>query len=188
MQPSPATTTDWANESPTSQHAYLRLARRLLKLGHPILGLWPVPLSTPSTQVCRHLGVTLASLGERVGVLVPREEWTGGTAQGQLLVSSLADSVDSLTPAAQGRLSPGSVVEQILGLVRERYTVLLLDLAGIELLDMHEIALLPGVGILFLVAQARTNEFALARLRRRLPPERLVGAVLVEPQPRNLSD
>lgn len=188
MRPSPATTTDWADESPTSQHAYLRLARRLLRLGHPILGLWPVPLSTPSMQVCRHLGVTLASLGERVGVLAPREKWTGGTAQGQLLVSSLADAVDSLTPAAQGRLSPGTVVEQILGLVRERYTVLLLDLAGIELPDMQEIALLPDVGILFLVAQAQTNEFALAGLRRRIPSERLVGAVLVESQSPDLSD
>lgn len=188
MPPSPATTTDWADESPTSQHAYLRLARRLLKLGHPIFGLWPVPLSTPSTPVCRHLGLTLASLGERVGVLAPRDKWTGGAAQGQLLVSSLADAVDSLTPAAQGRLSPGMVVEQILGLVRERYTVFLLDLAGMELPDMQEVASLPGVGILFLVAQARTNELSLARLRRRLPPERLAGAVLVEPRPRDLCD
>jgi hypothetical protein len=164
------------------------MARRLLKLGHPIFGLWPVPLSSPSTPVCRHLAVTLASLGERVGLLVPREEWTGGTAQGQLLVSNLTDAVDSLTPAAQGRQSPGTVVEQILGLVRERYTILVLDLAGMKLPDMQEIALLPGVGILFLVAEARTNEFALARLRRRLPSERLVGAVLVTPQPRDLSD
>lgn len=175
--------TDWAAESPTSQHAYLSLARRLRKLGHPILGLWPVSVSDPFPKVCQHLAVALASLGGTVGLLVPREKWAAGTAQGQLLVSNLADAVDSLTPAQPGRLSPGTVVEQILGLVRERYSVLLLDLAGVDLPDVHEIALLPGVGILFLVAQGETNELLLARLRRRIPAERLIGAVLVEPQP-----
>jgi hypothetical protein len=183
MPPSPVATTDWADESPTSQNAYLSLARRLRKLGHPILGLWPVSVSDSSTSICRNLAVALASLGGTVGLLVPKEEWAGGTAQGQLLVSNLADAVDSLTPAQQGRLSPASVVDQILGLVRERYSILLLDLSGMGLPDVHEIALLPEVGIVFLVAQGQTNELALARLRRRIPSERLLGAVLVEPLP-----
>jgi hypothetical protein len=184
MPPSPAATTDWAEESPTSQNAYLILARRVRELGHPVIGLWPAPIDGPSTMVCRHLAVALAALGETVGVVVPRDKWAGGTAQGQLLVSSLADAVDSLTPALQGRLSPATVVDQILGLVRERYTILLLDLVGMDLPDVQELALLTGVGILFLVAQGQTNEWVLARLRRRIPSERLIGAVLVEPQRR----
>jgi len=36
----------------------------------------------------------------------------------------------------------------------------------------------------FLVAQGEINQFALARLRRRIPTERLLGAVLVESRPR----
>jgi hypothetical protein len=180
MEPSSAAETARTEEDVATQQSYLVLARHLRQLGRPILGLWPVPVPTVFDEVPRHLAAALASLGDTVGVVEPKERWSNDASQDQLLVSSLGDSVDSLTPVWLKRLSPAAAIEQTLALARDRYGLLLLDLAGLGVTDVHEVALVPGVGILFLVAQGRINEFALARLRRRMPAERLLGAVLVD--------
>jgi hypothetical protein len=180
MVPNPTTETTRTEEAVATQQSYLALARRVRQLGRPILGLWPVPVSTVFDEVPRHLAGALASLGDTVGVVAPRERWSDDASRGQFLVSSLGDSVDSLTPVGSKRLSPAILIEQTLSLIRDRYSLLLLDLAGLDVTDAYEVALLPEVGILFLVAQGRINEFALARLRRRMPAERLMGAVLVD--------
>jgi hypothetical protein len=66
-----------------------------------------------------------------------------------------------------------------LDLVRDRYSCILLDLSGLDLADAHEVALVPGVGIVLFVAEGEIGEFALAKIRRRFPADRLLGAVLV---------
>jgi hypothetical protein len=184
MMPSPAAEPTRAEEDVATQQSYLALARHLRQLGQPILGLWPVPVPTVFDEVPRYLAAALACLGDTIGVVAPRERWSNDASQGQLLVSSLGDSVDLLTPVWSRRPNPAAAIEQTLTLARDRYGLLLLDLAGLDATDAHEVALIPEVGILFLVAQGRMTEFALARLRRRMPAERLVGAVLVDAPPR----
>jgi hypothetical protein len=181
MAPVEATRPD---ENVAAEQAYLTLARRLRQLGKPILGLWPVPVSLVFDELPRQLARALASLGVAVGLVAPRARWCDDPASGRLRVESLGESVDSLTPVWSGRPNPAAVIEQTLALVRDRYACVLLDLAGLDVADAHEVALVPGVAIVFLVAQGQINQFALARLRRRIPTERLLGAVLVESRPR----
>jgi hypothetical protein len=175
-----------SEEDLAAEQSYLALARRLRQLGQPILGLWPVPVSMVFDEVPRRLAEALASLGVAVGLVAPRSRWGDDPARGQLRVERLCESVDSLTPVWSGKPPLAAVVEQTLALIRGRYACVLLDLAGMEAADTHEVALLPGVAIMFLVAQGEINQFALGRLRRRIPAERLLGAVLVETQQRGL--
>jgi hypothetical protein len=179
----PAGETTQAGEDVAAEQSYLSLARRVRQFGKPILGLWPVPISMAFDEVPRHLARALASLGDTVGLVAPRERWCDDTSRGQLIVSSLAESIDSLTPVWPRRPDLGTAIEQTLALVRDRYACVLLDLAGLDATAALEVALVPEVAIVLLVAKGHVSELALARLRRRIPAERLVGAVLVESQP-----
>ena len=180
----PADETTRFEENLAAEQSYLTLARRLCQLAQPILGLWPVPVTMVFGELPRHLAKALASLGVAVGLVAPQARWCDDASRGQLLVSSLGESVDSLRPVWSGKSPPAAAIEQTLTLIRDRYACVLLDLAGMDVPDAHEVALVPGVAIMFLVAQGQINQFALARLRRRIPAERLLGAVLVEPQRR----
>jgi hypothetical protein len=180
----PADETTRFEEDLVVEQSYLTVARRLRQLGQPILGLWPVPVAMAFDELPRHLAKALASLGFAVGLVAPPACWCDDVSEGQLRVSSLGESVDSLTPVWPGGPAPAAAIEQTLALIHDRYACVLLDLAGMDVADAHEVALLPGVAIVFLVAQGRINQFALGRLRRRIPAERLLGAVLVESQRR----
>ena len=79
--------------------------------------------------------------------------------------------------------SLSATIEQTLALVRGRYACILLDLSGLDIAGAHEVALVPGLGIVLFVAEGRTGEFALAKIRRRLPADRVIGAVLVGGKP-----
>lgn len=179
----PTAESERPEEEVAMQLSYLAVARSLRRLGPRVLGLWPVPTSMSFGEVPRRLATALASLGGTIGVTVPRACWSADGEQGYLRASPLADAVDSLTPSWGNGMNPAVAFEQALSEVHDRYELLLLDLAGLDASEAHEIALLPGVSILFLVAQGRINEFALARLRRRMPPDRLAGAVLVDVRP-----
>jgi hypothetical protein len=109
--------------------------------------------------------------------------WRDHTARSQLSITTLGEGVDALVPARERTMSLGTAIEQTLALVRDRYGCLLLDLSGLDALGAQEVALVPGVGIVLLVARGRIGEYALAKLRRRLPAERLMGAVLVDVVP-----
>jgi hypothetical protein len=165
----------------SGQHSYLRLARRLRQSDQPILGLWPVPVSVTLGDLPRHLAKALASLGSTVGLVAPRECWNASVPGGMTTVVSIDDSVDSITPVCSSRTNPVAAIEQMLLAFRERYACMLLNLAGWDDTQVQELALIPGVGIVIFVAQGQINEFALARLRRRVSADRVVGAVLLEP-------
>ena len=166
-----------SEEEVATQQAYLILARRLRGLGQPIYGLWPVSKNMGFEDVPTRLGKAMASLGISVGLIAPREHWREDLPQTQLFISTIGDALDSLTPVWARSL--GATIEQTLALVRDRYACILLDLSGLDLAGAHEVALVPGVGIVLFVAEGRTGEFALAKMRRRLPADRLIGAVLV---------
>jgi hypothetical protein len=166
-----------SDEEVATQQAYLILARRLRDLGQPICGLWPVSENMGFEDVPTRLGKALASLGISVGLMAPRELWREDLPQTQLFMSAISEALDSLTPVWAQSL--GATIEQTLALVRDRYACILLDLSGLDLAGAHEVALVPDVGIVLFVAEGRTGEFALAKIRRRLEADRLVGAVLV---------
>jgi hypothetical protein len=180
----PAVETAFPEEEATSRQTYLTLARRVREQNQPILALWPVPAPVKFDELPLHLAEALARLGEKVGLVVPRELWSVDSSNGLFLVSSAGDSVDSITPVRQESSSSSIVVEQTLALAGGRYSQILLDLAGMDDTEVDEIVSVPGVGLVLLVAQGRMSEFALARLQRRIPVQRLVGAVLVEERQR----
>jgi len=160
--------------------AYLNLARSLRQLGQQVIGLWPVPAPLTFDEVPRHLAMAMVSLGMTVALVVPRDRWSDDPSQGPVILSGLGDSVDSITPVWSGRSSSGAVVEHTLAFLRDRYACVLLDLSGFDVGDAHEVALIPGVALAFLVAQGRISDHALVKLTRRIPRERRLGAVLVE--------
>jgi len=98
-------------------------------------------------------------------------------------VSSLAESVDLITPVWPDNSNPVGAIEQTLTAIRGRYAWVLLDLTGCESPQVHELAFVPGVAIVILVAQGKISEFGLAKLCRQFPAERLMGAVLMESLP-----
>jgi hypothetical protein len=175
--PTAASSSAKSEEEVAAQQAYLILARRLRQLSQPICGLWPVSENTEFEEVPARLGGALASLGVSVGLVAPRERWLNDAPQDELLISKIGEAIDSLTPAWARSL--GATIERTLDLVRDRYACLLLDLSGLDLAGAHEVALVPGVGIVLFVAEGQTGEFALAKMRRRFPADRLMGAVLL---------
>jgi hypothetical protein len=170
-----------SDEDVPTQQAYLMLARRLWGLGQPICGLWPISENMEFEDVPTQLGKALASMGISVGLIAPRKHWNEDLPQTQLFISAIGDAIDSLTPVWAKSLS--ATIEQTLALVRDRYACILLDLSGLDLADAHEVALVPGLGIVLFVTEGRTGEFALAKIQRRLPADHLVGAVLLDGKP-----
>ena len=168
-----------------TQQAYLSLARRLRWLNQRICGLWPVPAGMEFNDAPRHLARAMASLGATVGLVEPPARLRKDASQTELFIAAAGEGIDSLTPVSARTSSPAGVIEQTLALVRDRYACILLDLSGLEIVDAHELALIPGVGIVLFIAVGKMNEFALAKMRRRLPPGRVIGAVLVDLAPAN---
>jgi hypothetical protein len=180
-----ATAIGQTEEDLAVQQAYLALARRLRHLERRIYGFWPVPGTSGLGEVPLHLGRALASLGIRVGLVEPRNRWRNGLAHDKLSVSVLGEAMDVLAPGCAGTPNVGAIVEETLTFARGRYACILLDLSGLELVDVLEVALVPEVSIVLFVAQGQIGEFALARIRRRLPAERVLGAVLMDEESRD---
>lgn len=176
-QPTTAVAARLAEDVP-GQQAYLALARRLLQLNQPICGLWPVA-DMVFDDVPRHLAEALASLGTTAGIVDRPDRWSDGAAT-SLLTEDLGEGIDLLKPTWERRPDLGSAVEHVLALIAGRYAHVLLDLSGLDVVGAQEVAMAPGVGIVLLVARGRVSEFDLARLRRRLPSDRVIGVVLVD--------
>jgi hypothetical protein len=183
---SPRGTTQDRSGEIEAEHAFLRLARQVKSLECPICGLWPIrgfwsvrASAIPQTFPV-DLAKALASLGGPTGIIVRREGWKDGPADALPAIESVSDGVEFLRPI-RVRAGVGATLERVLPIARDRYSQVLLDLSGFDIVSLTEIALLPGVGIVLLMAPGATSDLALAKLRRRLPSERLLGAVLVEP-------
>ena len=166
----------------TAGHAYLALARRLRELRVPVLGLWPISMKTQFLEVPVRLAKALASLGLHVGMMAP-EQWRNEPPANLPATTVVSEGVESIRPAS-ARSNVSATLERTLVHVRERYDCILLDLSGLDVLALKEVALVPEVGIVFFVIPGKLSEFALARLRRQLPQERLLGAVFVDEEPR----
>jgi hypothetical protein len=168
-----------------AQQAYLMLARSLRRLGQPIFGLWPVTAETDFGRVPQHLATALASVGSTVGIVASPTTWWEDTSRRELSVTPLGEGVDTLSPARIGTASLGTVIERTLDRVRERYAYTLLDLSGLDAIGAQEVALVPGVGMVVFVPSGQLAERTLVKLRRRLPADRLIGAILMDRQPKN---
>ena len=176
---SPKVPSEQRSDEVLADQAYLLLARRLRTLARPVCGLWPIRPASPFRDVSIHLARALASLGSSTGIIVRQQNWQEGAPDSQPSIEVVSDRVDAITPV-RSRAGVSPTLERVLAAVRDRYSYVLLDLSGLDLVSVTEVALLPEVGIILLVAPGSTNEFALAKLRRRLPAERLLGAVLVD--------
>jgi hypothetical protein len=176
---SPAPSEERSNDVPREQ-AYLQLARRIKKLARPVCGLWPIRSDTSFPNISLDLAKALASLGDATGIVVPQRDWQDGSVESKPFIKVLTDEIQSITPifSCSGASLP---LERALAAIRGRYSQVLLDLSGLDIVSVTEVAHLPEVGIVLLVGSGSTNEFTLAKLRRRLPPDRLLGAVLVDP-------
>ena len=162
-----------------AQQAYLLLARRIMKLGRPICGLWPIRSASIFRNVCLTLAKALASLGSPTGIIVRQQDWPNALPGAIPSIEVVSDGVYSITPV-RSRIGVSPTLEGVLAEVRNRYTHVLFDLSGLDITIVNEVALLPEVGLVILIAAGSVSEFALARLRRRLPSDRLLGTVLVE--------
>jgi cellulose biosynthesis protein BcsQ len=176
---SPKAPSEERSDEVLAGQAYLLLARRIKTLGRPVCGLWPIRPTSPFQDVSIRLARALASLGSSTGIIVRQQNWREALPDSQPSIELLSDGVDAITPV-RSRSGVSPTLERVLAAVRDRYSYVLLDLAGLDIVSVTEIALLPEVGIILMVAPGSTNEFALAKLRRRLPSERLLGAVLVD--------
>jgi hypothetical protein len=167
------------------QQACLVLARTLMQLHRPVYALWPVPECPGLGQVPLRLGKALAAFAINVGLVEPRDRWRSGlTTEDRVSVLAASDAVDSLVPVGTTKSSVVAVIEETLAFARGRYSCTLLDLSGLDLVAAHEVALIPEVATLLFVARGQIGEFALARIRRRFPAERLLGAVFMDVQVR----
>jgi hypothetical protein len=172
-----------------AEHAFLRLARQIKRLECPICGLWPIRgfwsigASAIPQNVPVDLAKALASLGGSTGIIVRQQDWQDGPPDAMPSIEIISDGVAFMRPI-QARSGVGATLERVLPIARDRYSQVLLDLSGFNIVSLTEVALLPGVGIVLLMAPGATSDLALAKLRRRLPSERILGAVLVEPEPR----
>jgi hypothetical protein len=172
-----------------ASHAFLRLARQIKKLECPICGLWPIRgfWSIGASAISQNLPVdlakALASLGDSTGIIVRQQDWQDGPPELKPSIEVVSDGVDSIRPI-QVRASAAATLERALATAHDRYSQVLLDLSGLDIVSLTEVVLLPDVGILLLMAPGATSDLALAKLRRRLPSERLLGVVFVEPEPR----
>jgi hypothetical protein len=182
---SPLPTSEDQSDEVSAEQAYLLLARRIRKLGRPVCGLWPVRgvgsirAASVSPNMSIDLARALASLGSTTGIIVRQQSWQDALPDSQPDIAPLGDGVDSITPV-RSRAGVSPTLEQTLPALRARYEYVLLDLSGLDIVAVTEVALLPEVGIVLLVPRGTTTEFALAKLCRRLPSERLLGAVLVD--------
>jgi len=180
---SPLAPSEERSDEALAQQAYLLLARRIEKLGRPVCGLWPINPASTFQDVSIDLAMALSSLGNSTGIIVRQQDWQDAVPDSQLLIKSVSDGVDTITPV-RSRFGVSPTLERVLSAMRERYSHVLLDLSGMDIVSAKEVAFLPEVGIILLVAPGSTSEFALARLRRRLPSDRLLGAVLVDQKTR----
>ncbi len=180
---SPLAPSEERSDEVLAEQAYLLLARRIRTLDCPVCALWPIRPTSPLQDISIDLARALASLGSSTGIIVRQQNWHDALPDSKPSVEVLSEGVDSITPA-RSRSGVSPTLERALADVRDRYSYVLLDLAGLDIVSVTEIALLPEVGIILLVAPGSINEFALARLRRRLPSDRLLGAVLVDQTPR----
>jgi Mrp family chromosome partitioning ATPase len=138
-------------------------------------------MKTQFMGVYVRLAKALASLGLHVGVMAP-DQWCNEPPTNQPSTTVLSEGVESIRPTS-ARSNVSATLERTLGQVRERYDCILLDLSGLDMLALKEVALVPEVGIVFFVVPGKLTEFALSRLRRQLPQERLLGAVFVDEEP-----
>jgi hypothetical protein len=180
---SPLAPSEERSDEVTAQHAYLLLARRIKTLSCPVCGLWPIRPDFTFQDISIDLARALSSLGSSTGIIVRQQSWQDTLPDSQYSVEVLSDGVDAITPV-RSRSGVSAALERTLADVRDRYSFVLLDLAGLDIVSVKEVALLPEVGIILFVAPGTINEFALARLRRRLPSDRLLGAVFVEQKAR----
>jgi len=166
----------------SARQAYLAVAHHLAQLDRPASGLWPVPTDMGLEGPARQLAAALAAIGVKVGLVAPRALWRTDVSPSEppLSISPADDGFDVLTPGWLSGADAGAVIERTLALVRDRYARVLLDLSGLDILGLDQSAIVPGLDVVLFVAAGRTNEFTLARVRRRLPPERIQGVVLVD--------
>jgi hypothetical protein len=164
-------------------HAYLGLARTLRKLDPTILALWPVLRDFGLGLAPTHLGRAFAALGDLTALLASRERWPTGSLGDRVSVSAVGEAIDLIVPAVPETATTAAVIEEALAFARNRYDRVLLDLSGLDLVEAHEVSLISAVGIVLFVPRGRISEFALAKLRRRLPADRLLGASLMDAKP-----
>jgi len=169
------------SEKAAAQHAYLALARRFRKADFPILGLWPTSIKTRLADVSVCLASALASLGLHVGVFAP-DQWRDNQPENQPAKTVLSEGVEAISPTS-ARSSVSATLERTLEDVRDLYDHILLDLSGLNMVELKEVALVPNVGTAFCVVPGSLTEFALARLRRQVPPGRLLGVVFLDDYP-----
>jgi hypothetical protein len=177
-----------SEEEVAARHAYLSLARHIRQQNQPICGLWPLGVNKGFEEVPRCLAMALVSLGISVGLVAPSECWRDGTSQARLSISALGEGIDLLTPEWKQRRNVAAAIEQTLEQVRDHYRCILLDLSGLDTVAVREVALLPGLAIVLFAGAGQIGEFALAKIRRRFPAERLMGAVLVDIDPSGAVD
>lgn len=160
------------------QQSFLLVARRLRQKGWPVVGLWPVSPDLEFEEVTSRLARAFGALGRTTALIAPERDWRDGSETPEPFVSSIGEGVDSITPVSrQSGISP--TLEHTLSLFAPRYAQVLLDLSGLDLLNVKDVSLLPGVGLVLFLCPGQTSEFVLAKLQRRLPSERLLGAVFV---------
>jgi hypothetical protein len=170
------------DDAVAAQQAYLAVARHLLRLERSACGLWPMPADMGLDGPSRRLAAALAVLGHNVGLVAPRSRWREDVSHTErpLSLSPASEGFDVLTPEWPRGTDAGAVIERTLALTHDRYGRVLFDLSGLDILGVDQSAIVPGLDVVLLVASGRTNEFALARVKRRLPPERILGVVLVD--------
>jgi hypothetical protein len=112
----------------------------------------------------------------------PSDSWRRGSPKDTVSVSAVGEALDSLTPAWSPGTTVAAVIEETLLVAGSRYSRILLDLSGLDLIDAQEVALIPEVGTVLFVARGHIGEFALAKILRSLPQEHVLGAVFMDRQ------
>lgn len=173
---------------PEVRAASTRIARRLAASRTKIIGLVPADDRVAVPPVAIQLGHALCDLtGATVAVVDANVRYPGlsriaGAASDTSFYATrwIRGSLALLTPPRAERA--GEIVPQLARLLLDGidlFAHVLCDLTGLELLGEHASAAACMDGVILVARAHRTREADLLALRRLMPPERLMGVLLV---------
>jgi hypothetical protein len=171
-----------------------RIARVLLASGKRVVGLVPATPDAAVPPLAVQLGLALTQLSGALVALVdanvhwpalsrlvedaPRREDDEAFFATRWVQSSLA----LLTPPHPGEPGAGLVeLQRLLEQGRERYTLMLADLTGFDVLGEHHAAMDLVEGVVLVAPAGRIRERDLLRWNREVPAARRLGVLLVGP-------
>jgi hypothetical protein len=182
-----------ASTDPQAHAALLVAARRLRLSNRKVVGLLPAEAEVAVPPVMINVGLCLAHLGtEPIGLIDANMCWPAFDAQLGRVDPSITggfvafeigepDTAPTTLTVPNGHVEAGlprSALRALLENERARRAQVLVDLSGLDVLGEHLFGIDQVDGVV-IVARTKSPEYSLVVTRRLVPPEKMMGALLV---------